>query len=522
MGAARAAASVAIAAGIAAIVVYLRSRRRAKLGSAPSAPLCSEQWSQEVPDKQVRDKAKAHLKFGNACARSGFPEKALSQYAAALNVWPGYAAAHHNAGGVCQRLKRFEEAVVHYLAALAAKPSLVEAASNLAVAQLNCGRPMDALLSCRRAIELQATAGDGLNREAFHHLNVALRLLGRRGQAVEETWTQVAALQPAGSAWSRPRAVEFNSDAPILGAPVLLTVACVKWGDKYGPEYVNKLARACRRQLTHGCRFVCFTEDGEGLDAEVEVVALPDRHWEGWWFKAALFSAEAALSGRVLFLDLDTVLVGPIDALARYRGPLALLSSAGFSAEEGNADGYNTSAMLWDAGGAESSSLSALHDALCAEVFGCLMRWDHWVEMVVPRAHLLQVRSSSPMARVTARPQNRFESDGCAMSRGRLHTASAADELLFRGRTSFPVYSPTTARTAPPACPLAPRSCASRATPSRTRPTRHGSMRIGRSGRRASERVFAHCSRSSCSLAALGFARDSESRHHRASCIDAT
>ena len=58
----------------------------------------------------------------------------------------------------------------------------------------------------------------------------------------------VAALQPAGSAWSRPRAVEFNSDAPILGAPVLLTVACVKWGDKYGPEYVNKLARACRRQ----------------------------------------------------------------------------------------------------------------------------------------------------------------------------------------------------------------------------------------------------------------------------------
>ena len=41
----------------------------------------------------------------------------------------------------------------------------------------------------------------------------------------------------------------------------------------------------------------------------------------------------------VLFLDLDTVLVGPIDALARYRGPLALLSSAGFSAEEGNADG---------------------------------------------------------------------------------------------------------------------------------------------------------------------------------------
>ena len=63
---------------------------------------------------------------------------------------------------------------------------------------------------------------------------------------------------------------------------------------------------------------------------------------------------------------------------------------AGFEAEEGFADGYNTSAILWEAGGAAGAALAVLHDALRPEVFECLMRWDHWVEMVVPSAHLLQ------------------------------------------------------------------------------------------------------------------------------------
>jgi hypothetical protein len=44
--------------------------------------------------------------------------------------------------------------------------------------------------------------------------------------------------------------------------------------------------------------------------------------------------------------------------------------------------------QLWDAG--RMKGLRSLHDALGAHVFRCLMRWDHWVEMVVPEAHLLQ------------------------------------------------------------------------------------------------------------------------------------
>ena len=53
----------------------------------------------------------------------------------------------------------------------------------------------------------------------------------------------------------------------------------------------------------------------------------------------------------MLYLDLDTVLVDTysLAPLRSYAGAFATLSTAGFDAEEGYIDGYNTSAMLWEA-----------------------------------------------------------------------------------------------------------------------------------------------------------------------------
>jgi len=94
----------------------------------------------------------------------------------------------------------------------------------------------------------------------------------------------------------------------------------------------------------------------------------------------------------VLYFDLDTVLTGPLAPLAAYQGGFALLAAADFDAEEGNADGYNSSVMLWDAGEGGDGPLRSLHDSLTPEVFQCLMRWDHWIEMVVPQATALQAK----------------------------------------------------------------------------------------------------------------------------------
>ena len=344
----------------------------------------------------VRDeRASAHIKFGNIAARGDKLEMALKHYALAAKLRPRSAAARYNAASICQRLKRFEDAVGHYEAALALRADFVEAASNLAVALLNCRRPAEAVGWCRTALRLEAAKG-GFNREAFHHLNVALRLTGERELAVAETWAQIAALIGA-TGDSEPSIVRLPP-APALatGKPPPVTVVCVKWGEKYDAEYTNKLHRAVRRWLPEAAKFVCFTDDANGLEAGVEARPLPVRDdWEGWWFKAFLFSREAQLSGRVLYLDLDTVIVGPLTPLLAYTGAFATLAAAYFQAEEGVADGFNSSAMLWDAGGgglfaSRASPLAPLHDALSPSVFRCLMRWDHWVEMVAPGAHVLQ------------------------------------------------------------------------------------------------------------------------------------
>jgi tetratricopeptide (TPR) repeat protein len=190
-----------------------------------------------------RAQAKEHLRFGNALARGGKPELALKHYRLAAELNPESANAHHNAASICQRLHRFDDAVRHYERALQIKPAHLEAASNLAVALLNNKQPKEAAGACRRALEIEASRG-GFNSEAFHHLNVALRLCGERAAAVEETWRQLALLDPG---FRRPPPVPAHVDGPAGAASSTpLTVVCVKWGELYGAEYVNKLARGVR------------------------------------------------------------------------------------------------------------------------------------------------------------------------------------------------------------------------------------------------------------------------------------
>ena len=84
----------------------------------------------------------------------------------------------------------------------------------------------------------------------------------------------------------------------------MLTVACVKWGDKYGPAYVTKLQSMCKRHLPKH-RFVCFTENPvEGVDCHPLPSGLP-----GWWSKVALFKP-SLFTGDVLYFDLDVVITG--------------------------------------------------------------------------------------------------------------------------------------------------------------------------------------------------------------------
>ena len=106
---------------------------------------------------------------------------------------------------------------------------------------------------------------------------------------------------------------------------------CVKWGQKYGPEYVNRLYAMAQRHTTGPLRFVCLTDDGAGLRPEVEVVALPELGCEhpknsaGKWRKLVMWGgnmpALTGLTGPVLFVDLDTVIVRNIDSYFTHGDP---------------------------------------------------------------------------------------------------------------------------------------------------------------------------------------------------------
>lgn len=110
-------------------------------------------------------------------------------------------------------------------------------------------------------------------------------------------------------------------------------VVCMKWGDRYGPEYVNRLYGMVRRQTTGPLRFVCMTDDRAGIRSEVECwdcpeIAIPEPHARRGWRKVTLFAERLGdLAGEVLFLDLDVVVVDDIDPLFEYGEDFVLMKN---------------------------------------------------------------------------------------------------------------------------------------------------------------------------------------------------
>lgn len=102
-----------------------------------------------------------------------------------------------------------------------------------------------------------------------------------------------------------------------------MLVVCVKVGDAYGPEYVNRLALMVARHTTRPHRFLCLTDDARGLECASEPIGAD---FPGWWAKLAMFMPRR-FNERVLYLDLDTVIHGNIDFLFDYTGSFAILRS---------------------------------------------------------------------------------------------------------------------------------------------------------------------------------------------------
>jgi len=100
-----------------------------------------------------------------------------------------------------------------------------------------------------------------------------------------------------------------------------VNIICMKWGNKYGAEYVNKLYKMISRNLNRSFKLTCFTDDSSNILPSINIKPLPfldlpkNIPERGWNKLSTLQDGLGGLEGDVLFLDLDVVIIDSIDEL---------------------------------------------------------------------------------------------------------------------------------------------------------------------------------------------------------------
>ena len=102
----------------------------------------------------------------------------------------------------------------------------------------------------------------------------------------------------------------------------MINIICVKEGDKYSADYVNRLHLMCCLNINRPMRFMCYTDDARGIDRDIEILPIPDKyHLGGWWDKMGIFRKGLIPNPNgfpVLYLDLDTVIQQNLDDMITY------------------------------------------------------------------------------------------------------------------------------------------------------------------------------------------------------------
>lgn len=136
----------------------------------------------------------------------------------------------------------------------------------------------------------------------------------------------------------------------------MTTIACV-WVRGHVPftaTYVTRLYAMVSRWMDRPFRFVCLTDRPRVVPDIIEPIEVqPPPGCFAWWTKVQLFNPSLPLTGRVLYLDLDTLVVGALGPIVDYPAPFALVPDAGtFQTRNGLGlvKRFNSSVMVWNAG----------------------------------------------------------------------------------------------------------------------------------------------------------------------------
>ncbi|AEG31705.1 hypothetical protein [Thiomicrospira cyclica] len=162
----------------------------------------------------------------------------------------------------------------------------------------------------------------------------------------------------------------------------MINIVCLKWGTKYSTEYVNRLYRMVKKNITVPFSFHCITEQSAGLYPEISVLELKNPELEGWWHKLSLFHSDCyGLKGTVLYLDLDVVITDSLDPVISFSsGSFCTIKSRG---KRLNAR-FNSSVIRFEAG-----SVPFIWEAFVFNQQWILNNLDgdqDWLGMIVPGA----------------------------------------------------------------------------------------------------------------------------------------
>lgn len=110
----------------------------------------------------------------------------------------------------------------------------------------------------------------------------------------------------------------------------MIRIVTWKWSkygyrSKFTGEHVNLLRDMVRRNTTVPHEFVCITDDPSGIDKDIRIIPLwenPAPHYGGrdrpnCFYRLKAFSPEmqTVIGDKFMWLDLDTLIVGNIDAI---------------------------------------------------------------------------------------------------------------------------------------------------------------------------------------------------------------
>lgn len=124
-----------------------------------------------------------------------------------------------------------------------------------------------------------------------------------------------------------------------------LKIVCVNAGNYLGrgAEYVNTLFDMVCRNISdkQSFQFQCFTDTPDGLNPAI-LTRPVHGELKGWWNKIYMFKPGVfAADDKVVFIDLDTVIVGGLDEILKYDGGFAILR------DFYNPTHYQSSLMIW-------------------------------------------------------------------------------------------------------------------------------------------------------------------------------